>query len=73
MTGIIISMVLFPIFSVDQTSKKEFLQLFEEDSLLPSDIAGTDLYSESIDVYIAGNKSIIKQSLFSNDTNIIPI
>jgi len=38
----------------------------------PSDIAGTDLYSESIDAYVAGNKSIIKQSLFTNDTSILP-
>ncbi|MHA2007297.1 MAG: hypothetical protein ACXABO_14755 [Promethearchaeota archaeon] len=35
-----------------------------------SDIAGTDLYAEQINAYIAGNKSIIKQSLFTNDTNI---
>ena len=37
-----------------------------------TDIAGTDLYSESIDAYVAGNKSIIKQSLFTNDTSILP-
>jgi uncharacterized repeat protein (TIGR01451 family) len=42
------------------------------DDVHPSDIAGTDLYSESIDAYIAGNKSIIKQSLFTNDTSILP-
>ena len=37
-----------------------------------SDIAGTDLYAESIDVYLAGNSAIIKQSMFSNDTSILP-
>ncbi len=36
-----------------------------------SDIAGSDLYAESINVFVAGNKSIIKQSLFTNDTNIL--
>jgi len=35
-----------------------------------SDIAGTDLYAEQIKAFVAGNKSIIKQSLFTNDTNI---
>ncbi|MFW9988961.1 MAG: hypothetical protein ACFFC3_09920, partial [Candidatus Odinarchaeota archaeon] len=37
-----------------------------------SDIAGSDLYAESINAFVAGNKSIIKQSLFTNDTNILP-
>ncbi|MFW9948715.1 MAG: hypothetical protein ACFFKA_01145 [Candidatus Thorarchaeota archaeon] len=37
-----------------------------------SDIAGSDLYAENIDVYVAGNSSIIKQSMLSNDTSIIP-
>jgi len=41
------------------------------EELKSSDIAGTDLYSENIDVYVAGNKSIIKQSLFTNDTSIL--
>ena len=36
-----------------------------------SDIAGSDLYAENINVFVAGNKSIIKQSLFTNDTNIL--
>ncbi|MFW9823567.1 MAG: hypothetical protein ACFFE4_11555, partial [Candidatus Thorarchaeota archaeon] len=35
-----------------------------------SDIAGSDLYAEKINAYVVGNKSIIKQSLFTNDTNI---
>ncbi|MBY8990000.1 MAG: DUF11 domain-containing protein [Candidatus Lokiarchaeota archaeon] len=42
----------------------------KNDFLRSTDIAGTDLYAEQIEVYVAGNKSIIKQSLFSNDTNI---
>jgi hypothetical protein len=37
-----------------------------------SDIAGSDLYAENIDVVLAGNTSIIKQSMFSNDTSILP-
>lgn len=42
-----------------------------ENELELSDIAGSDLYAESINAYVAGNKSIIKQSLFTNDTNIL--
>ncbi len=42
----------------------------EEKFLKSSDIAGSDLYAEQINAYVAGNKSIICQSLFSNDTNI---
>ncbi|MFX1376635.1 MAG: hypothetical protein ACFFA0_12565 [Promethearchaeota archaeon] len=44
---------------------------FENEYFLrSSDIAGTDLYAEQIRAYVAGNRSIIKQSLFTNDTNI---
>lgn len=43
----------------------------EYNSLKTSDIAGFDLYSESISAYVAGDKSIIKQSLFTNDTSIL--
>ena len=39
--------------------------------LKSSDIAGRDLYAEKINSYVVGNKSIIKQSLFTNDTNIL--
>ena len=42
------------------------------ESIHSSDIAGTDLYAEKINAYVAGNKSIIKQSLFTNDTSILP-
>lgn len=44
----------------------------KEQNLRTADIAGSDLYSEQINVYVAGNKSVIRQSLFTNDTNIIP-
>jgi len=44
----------------------------ESESLETTDVAGADLYAENIDVFVAGNKSIIKQSLFSNDTSILP-
>ena len=44
----------------------------EKDSLSTNDVAGTDLYAENIGAYVVGNKSIIKQSLFSNDTSILP-
>ncbi|MFX0007599.1 MAG: hypothetical protein ACFFAV_12830, partial [Candidatus Hermodarchaeota archaeon] len=43
----------------------------EDDNLNQSDVAGSDLYAEKINAFIAGNKSIIKQSLFTNDTNIL--
>ncbi|MFX1311656.1 MAG: hypothetical protein ACFFHD_03450 [Promethearchaeota archaeon] len=42
----------------------------ELDNLKTSDIAGTDLYAEKINAFVAGDKCIIKQSLFTNDTNI---
>jgi len=45
---------------------------YENESLNISDIAGTDLYAEQINALVAGNKSIIKQSLFTNDTSILP-
>lgn len=44
----------------------------ETEFLATNDVAGRDLYAENIDVFVAGNKSIIKQSLFSNDTSILP-
>jgi uncharacterized repeat protein (TIGR01451 family) len=46
--------------------------VFKWDLLNPSDIAGTDLYAEQINAFVAGNKSVIKQSLFTNDTSILP-
>ncbi len=46
-------------------------QPINDNMLRTSDIAGSDLYAEKIHTYVAGNKSIIKQSLFTNDTNIL--
>jgi uncharacterized repeat protein (TIGR01451 family) len=43
----------------------------DKDNLKVSDVAGSDLYAEKINAFVAGNKSIIKQSLFTNDTNIL--
>ncbi|MFX1287294.1 MAG: hypothetical protein ACFFFY_01875 [Promethearchaeota archaeon] len=40
-------------------------------SIHTSDIAGSDLYAEQIHAFVAGNKSVIKQSLFTNDTSIL--
>ena len=47
-------------------------EVFKWDLINPSDIAGTDLYAEQINALVAGNKSVIKQSLFTNDTSILP-
>jgi len=54
-------------FSEEETSLIEM----EGNIIKTSDIAGSDLYAESINAFVAGNKSIIKQSLFTNDTNIL--
>jgi uncharacterized repeat protein (TIGR01451 family) len=45
---------------------------FQDEYLRSSDVAGNDLYAESIDALVSGNKSLIKQSLFTNDTSILP-
>ncbi|MBY9002621.1 MAG: hypothetical protein KGD73_01495 [Candidatus Lokiarchaeota archaeon] len=58
-------------FNIDDPIKNESQNEEDIKELKLSDIAGTDLYSENIDAYVAGNKSIIKQSLFSNDTSIL--
>ncbi|MFX1329567.1 MAG: hypothetical protein ACFE91_15680, partial [Promethearchaeota archaeon] len=78
LTYILIFMVLLtPLSIIIEHSKKDIF-IEEEDvleindnHLKSSDIAGSDLYSESINAFVAGNKSIIKQSLFTNDTNIL--
>ncbi|MFX0042374.1 MAG: BatD family protein [Candidatus Hodarchaeota archaeon] len=44
---------------------------FEENNPEIADIAGTDLYAEQINAFVAGDKSLIKQSLFTNDTSIL--
>ncbi|MFW9900154.1 MAG: hypothetical protein ACFFDY_02560 [Candidatus Thorarchaeota archaeon] len=74
---IIIIVFLTPIGSVIYTNNKiafkeqDHTSEFDENYLKTSDIAGSDLYAEKIDAFVAGNKSIIKQSLFTNDTNIL--
>ncbi len=55
-------------FIVDYEEQSNFQEKFLE----ISNIAGTDLYAEQINALIAGNKSVIKQSLFTNDTSILP-
>ncbi|TFG18288.1 MAG: hypothetical protein EU531_00520 [Promethearchaeota archaeon] len=68
--------IIVSLFSISIPPHASLNQKDEDQSgtefLATSDVAGTDLYAENIDVYVAGNKSIIKQSLFSNDTTIIP-
>lgn len=65
-------LVFFPISSGDLTdANNDVLKLKLENKPLTSDIAGTDLYAEQISAYVAGSKSMIRQSLFTNDTNII--
>ncbi|MBN2157171.1 MAG: hypothetical protein JW776_14095 [Candidatus Lokiarchaeota archaeon] len=36
-----------------------------------SDVAGSEMYSEQLSAYIAGNASIIKQGYITNDSNIL--
>ncbi|MHA1233485.1 MAG: DUF7507 domain-containing protein [Promethearchaeota archaeon] len=70
-----LSFIFFPIyynfdgqeFAVDYKEQSNF----QENFLKTSDIAGTDLYAEQINALVAGNKSVIKQSLFTNDTSIL--
>jgi uncharacterized repeat protein (TIGR01451 family) len=69
----ILSVPLYGIYTEKFTSPKiEGVNLAEKYLIHPSDIAGTDLYAESINAFVAGNKSLIKQSLFTNDTSILP-
>ncbi|MFX1495956.1 MAG: hypothetical protein ACFFBH_00370 [Promethearchaeota archaeon] len=56
--------------AIDYEQVSEDIQ--EDINLKDSDVAGTDLYAEKINAYVAGNQSVIKQSLFTNDTNILP-
>ena len=65
-------LILFPVKSVDSTSLNTNTSevVIDDKNLKISDVAGTDLYSEQISAYVAGTKSIIRQSLFTNDTNI---
>ncbi|MFX1389323.1 MAG: hypothetical protein ACFE9Z_04575 [Promethearchaeota archaeon] len=74
---IIISIIIFTIFltPLNSVSQSKDIDLSERggnvNNLKSSDVAGSDLYAEKINAFVAGNKSIIKQSLFTNDTNIL--
>jgi len=76
LTVFFLSFIFFPIY--DNFNNQEFVVDYEEQPnfqekfLEMSDIAGTDLYAEQINALVAGNKSVIKQSLFTNDTSILP-
>ncbi|MFW9866007.1 MAG: hypothetical protein ACFFEN_07900 [Candidatus Thorarchaeota archaeon] len=63
------SLNYFLSLNFNYVEKSETLESFANNREI-SDIAGTDLYAELINAYVAGDKSIIKQSLFTNDTNI---
>jgi len=66
------SFSLINVSLLKQTSIKSINNYKEEQLINSSDIAGTDLYAESIEAFVAGEKSLIKQSLFTNDTSILP-
>ncbi|MFX1557952.1 MAG: hypothetical protein ACFFC9_11925 [Promethearchaeota archaeon] len=68
----LLSSSLITISPVEKTSIESVNNNEEEQLIYSSDIAGTDLYAESIEAFIAGENSIIKQSLFTNDTSILP-
>ncbi|MHA1641371.1 MAG: hypothetical protein ACTSUX_02000 [Promethearchaeota archaeon] len=55
-------------FNIYQNKKLDLQNL---ENVKTSDVAGRDLYAESIDAYVSGKYSLIKQSLITNDTNII--
>ncbi|MHA1436278.1 MAG: hypothetical protein ACTSPD_01755 [Promethearchaeota archaeon] len=76
--SLIIFIIIAFLISSIPISSKQFIANRDEEGINSdyqkgpesSDIAGTDLYSEQISAYVAGSKSIIRQSLFTNDTNI---
>ncbi|MFX0153606.1 MAG: hypothetical protein ACFE9Q_03685 [Candidatus Hodarchaeota archaeon] len=63
--------VFFYRYNEAENFEEDNVKEINEKNLKPSDIAGSDLYAEKINAFVAGNKSIIKQSLFTNDTNIL--
>jgi len=78
MTFMLFSMIFLPpivsVIDIDNKNvftEQDYVSQLNEVYLKSSDIAGSDLYAEKINVFVAGNKSIIKQSLFTNDTNIL--
>ncbi|MFO8018690.1 MAG: CARDB domain-containing protein [Promethearchaeia archaeon] len=56
----------------ENESQSENKSQDNSNKLQTSDVAGSDLYAEQISAYVAGAKSMIRQSLFTNDTNIFP-
>jgi len=59
-------------FTIQEFSRRvENTNNSKSSSIQNSDIAGSDLYAEQINAFVAGNKSVIKQSLFTNDTSIL--
>ncbi|MFX1365280.1 MAG: hypothetical protein ACFFCE_17010 [Promethearchaeota archaeon] len=66
-----LSLGLYQLNKVSYSEEEMEIVKTEGNSIKSSDIAGSDLYAESINAFVAGNKSIIKQSLFTNDTNIL--
>jgi len=70
------NLILYLNSNFEKTEHVEVQSEIEEqfssiNELRSSDIAGSDLYAEKIRAYVAGDKSIIKQSLFTNDSNIL--
>jgi len=71
---IVFSFIVSPILAILNDSHVYNANIGFKDNIIEletSDIAGTDLYAEQISAQVAGNKSIITQSLFTNDTNIL--
>ena len=71
---IVFSLIFTPLLaSISEININESNIALEDNliDLKTSDIAGTDLYAEQISVQVAGSKSLITQSLFTNDTNIL--
>ncbi|MFX1277758.1 MAG: hypothetical protein ACFFAT_22290, partial [Promethearchaeota archaeon] len=74
MVIIIFMIIITPLnLNLEQPSRMTNVEqnTIKEPDLKISDVAGSDLYAEKINAYVAGNKSLIKQSLFTNDTNIL--
>jgi uncharacterized repeat protein (TIGR01451 family) len=74
---IVVALLVVPLFTVFTPDVNNLIVLedfsdiyFENEKIKSSDVAGSDLYAEQISAYVAGNESIIRQSLFTNDTNI---
>jgi hypothetical protein len=69
--ALIIPAIGFSFGNQVSSSDNMFSNGIKKKSLKSSDIAGTDLYAESIGAYVAGDNSLIKHSIFTNDTNIL--